>query len=135
MSKRTDLSLSEKIHTVLKDKCKYCKQKRATTTSGQMMMYYATMKMTLLKRTSLRQSRASTLAQRMRANIKTVTLVVKVTHVVTRPSIQILQQYFIEQGFNDAHHAALNMCANEVFAKAASKMENQSRLVCGLAMN
>ena len=55
--------------------------------------------------------------------MKTGTLIVKVTHVVTRPSIQILQQYLIEQGLSDAQHAALNMCTDRVFTKAASKMK------------
>ena len=36
----------------------------------------------------------------------------EVTHVAAKDFVQILQQYFVEQGFNDAHHAALDMCAN-----------------------
>ena len=58
-----------------------------------------------------------------------------VTHMAARQNIQVLQQYFIEQGFRDTQNADLDMCTDEVFAKASSEMKIYSRLVCGLATN
>ena len=51
-----------------------------------------------------------------------------------RCSIQVLQQYFVKQGFSNTHHTALDMFANRMFVKAATKMK-QTRLVHGLAMS
>ena len=48
--------------------------------------------------------------------------VVRISHVAAKRSIQVLQQYFVEQGFSDTLHASLDMCADEVFSNAASKM-------------
>ena len=45
----------------------------------------------------------------------------KITHAAARRSIQVLQQYFIEQGFNEAHYTALDVCADGVLKNAASK--------------
>ena len=36
--------------------------------------------------------------------------VVKITHATARRSVQTLQQYFIKQGFIDAHHTDLDKC-------------------------
>ncbi|KAI6651119.1 Tigger transposable element-derived protein 6-like [Oopsacas minuta] len=48
--------------------------------------------------------------------------VVRISNVAAKRSIQVLQQYFVEQGFSDTLHASLDMCADEVFSNAASKM-------------
>ena len=32
-------------------------------------------------------------------------MVLRITHVAARRSVQALQQYFVEQGFSDVHHA------------------------------
>ena len=53
--------------------------------------------------------------------------VVKITHVADRCSIQLLQQYFFEKDFSDAHHADLDMYTNEVFKKVVWK---GGRLFC-----
>ena len=43
-----------------------------------------------------------------------------VSHSEAKHSMQLLQRYFVEQGFSEEHHAALDMCAGEVFRQAAS---------------
>ncbi|KAI6651320.1 Tigger transposable element-derived protein 6-like [Oopsacas minuta] len=48
--------------------------------------------------------------------------VARISNVAAKRSIQVLQQYFVEQGFSDTLHASLDMCADEVFSNAASKM-------------
>ena len=65
------------------------------------------------------------------------TTVLRITHVAPRCSIQVLQQYFVEQGFSDTHHTLPRMCADKVFFwKTASKKINRLLgLVCGVATN
>ena len=46
----------------------------------------------------------------------------EVAHAAARRSVQLLQRYFIEQGVSDAYHAAIDMCADEVFRRANAKM-------------
>ena len=50
--------------------------------------------------------------------------VAKTTHAAARYSIQLLQRYMylIEQGISDAYHAAIDMCVDEVFRRASSRM-------------
>ena len=48
--------------------------------------------------------------------------VVQITHTAARCSIQLLQQHFVEEGFSDSHHTALDMYPNKGFRKAASEM-------------
>ena len=43
----------------------------------------------------------------------------KTTHAAARRSIQVLQQYVIEQGFSEVHYTALDMCADRVLKYAA----------------
>ena len=52
--------------------------------------------------------------------------VAKVTEAITRCSIQVLQHCFVEQGFRDTYHTALDMCMDRVFAKAPSKIKPTS---------
>ena len=47
-------------------------------------------------------------------------LVPLVSHSEARHSTQLLQRYFVEQGFSEEHHAALDVCAGKIFCKAAS---------------
>ena len=44
--------------------------------------------------------------------------VVKTTYAAAKHSIQLLQQYFVEQGISDAYHAAIDMCEDKVFQRA-----------------
>ena len=46
------------------------------------------------------------------------------THADARRAVQVLQQYFLEQGISDAHNAALDMCAGEVPRKAAFTLDS-----------
>ena len=48
--------------------------------------------------------------------------VVKTTHAAARHSVQLLQRYFFEQGINDAYDAAMDMCADEAYRRANAKM-------------
>ena len=47
--------------------------------------------------------------------------VAKTTHAASRRSLH-LQRYFVEQGVNNADHAAIDRCADEVFRTANVKM-------------
>ena len=49
--------------------------------------------------------------------------IVRITHVAAMHSVELLQQCFVEQGLSNANNAALDMCAEEVFSKAASEMK------------
>ena len=53
--------------------------------------------------------------------------VVRIGHVAAKLSIQVLQQYFVEQGFSETLHTSL-----EIFSSAASKMA-QTTLDCFVA--
>ena len=52
--------------------------------------------------------------------------VAKTTHAAARRSVQLLQRYFVEQGVSDEYHAAIDMCADEVFRRANAKMKQTS---------
>ena len=45
------------------------------------------------------------------------------THTAARHSVQLLQHYFVVQGFDDDAHASLDVCTNLVYsgARASSK--------------
>ena len=47
--------------------------------------------------------------------------VAKTTNAAARCSVH-LRGYFVEQGISDAYHAAIQMCADEVFRRANVKM-------------
>ena len=48
----------------------------------------------------------------------------KITHTTARHSVQVFEQYFVEQGFSGAHHAALDTCANEVVFFFRNKLQD-----------
>ena len=41
-----------------------------------------------------------------------------VTHAAARRSVQLLQRYFVEQGFGDDAHASLDACTDLVYSRA-----------------
>ena len=41
-----------------------------------------------------------------------------VTHAAARRSVQLLQRYFVEQGFSEDAHASLNACADLIYYRA-----------------
>ena len=41
-----------------------------------------------------------------------------VTHAAARCSVQLLQRYFVEQGFGDNAHASLDACTDLVYSRA-----------------
>ena len=43
-----------------------------------------------------------------------------VTHTAARRSVQLLQRYFVEQGFNDNAHASLDACTDLVYSRACA---------------
>ena len=81
-----------------------------------------TMRTALLKMTSLRHSNKRLCLEDGSDSDSDNDTVVRIGHVAAKRSIQVLQQYFVEQGFSDTLHASLDMCADEVFSNAASKM-------------
>ena len=72
-----------------------------------------------LEDTSLGQSRARDRVKKTAASARKKMILTRcrcmVSHSEARHSAQLLQRYFVEQGFSEEHHTALDMCAGEVF--------------------
>ena len=45
-----------------------------------------------------------------------------VTHTAARHSVQLLQCYFVEQGFDDNGHASLNACTDLIYSMKTYKV-------------
>ena len=52
-----------------------------------------------------------------------------VTHAAARRKVQLLQHYFVKQGFSDNTHASLDACADLIYSRAHASFKPTTRFV------